>query len=167
MTNLYQHEEEALEVIQKKLDDDNCTMNDVREFKDVYQNLFEESRMMIKISDRLQKKLDTAKKKVQEKNEEVLEKNQSLKEAIEKLAKARVGKKASTIMFTMAIFLFVSEELYIEPFVEYFADYSYLIWILKGGIALSLKFFESFLESYFVGGEKKKILIESREAVVA
>ena len=36
---------------------------------------------------------------------------------------------------------------------------------MKGGIALSLKFFESILESYFVKGEKKKILAESKKAV--
>ena len=163
MNDLYQQEAEVLKVLQQKIDGGDISIKDIQEFKLNYESLFEESRMLMKISDRLQKKLDTANKKISEKNDEILLKNQNLKEAIDKLVQARVGKKASTIMFTAAIILFVSEEIYLEPLVEYFVNYHYLILILKGGVALSLKFFESILESYFVNSEKKRILKESKK----
>lgn len=163
MDILYQREDKILENFQKKIDDNSFTLDDIKEFKSHYESLTAESQVMLKISDRLQKRLDTANVKITQKNEEILQKNTKLKEAIEKLAEARVGKKASTIMFTVAILLFMSEEIYLGPLVEYFINFSYLILLFKGGIALVLKGIETFLETYFTKAEKKKILMEARE----
>jgi len=166
MNDLFQQEAIIIKEIQEKIDAEDLYLDDVVEFKKNYESLSEESGMLMKISDRLQKKLDTANKKISEKNDEIILKNENLKEAIEKLVKARVGKKASTIMFTAAIILFVSEEIYLEPLVEYFVNYHYLILLLKAGVALCLKFFESALEGYFVNSEKRKIVNESKDTSV-
>jgi len=77
-----------------------------------------------------------------------------------------VGKKASTIMFTAATVLFVTEEIYLGPLIEYFVNFSFLILAVKGGIAIALKGIEGFLETILTRGEKKKILMQAREAAV-
>ncbi len=166
MDKLYQREDRILESFTKKLDDKSYTYEDVVEFKSNYESLAAESQVMLKISDRLQKRLDNANTKILQKNDEILLKNSKLKEAIEKLAEARVGKKASTIMFTLAILLFVSEEIYLGPLIEYFINFSYLILLIKGGIALLLKVVESFLETLLTRGQKKEILDQAREEMV-
>jgi hypothetical protein len=166
MNDLYQIEDEILLNFQRKLDTNSVRHEDMVKFKEHYESLAAESQVMLKISDRLQKRLDTANTKIKEKNNEIVQKNLKLKEAIEKLAEARVGKRASTIMFTVAILLFVSEEIYLGPLIEYFVNFSYLILLFKGGIALILKTVESFLESFFTKGEQKKILTEARNEVV-
>ncbi len=164
MNVLYQKEDNILENFQKKIEEKSMTYEDMIEFKEAYESLTAESQVMLKISDRLQKRLDTANVKITQKNEEIQQKNTKLKEAIEKLAEARVGKKASTIMFTVAILLFVSEEIYLGPLIEYFVNFSFLILFIKGGIALMLKVLEGLLESSLTKGEKKKILEAAREA---
>jgi len=164
MNVLYQKEDNILENFQKKIEEKSMTYEDMVEFKEAYESLTAESQVMLKISDRLQKRLDTANVKITQKNEEIQQKNTKLKEAIEKLAEARVGKKASTIMFTVAILLFVSEEIYLGPLIEYFVNFSFLILFIKGGIALLLKVLEGLLESSLTKGEKKKILEAAREA---
>ncbi len=163
MTNLYQDETQTLAEFQEMIDEDRVYLEDVIEFKKKYENLATESQVLLKISDRLQRKLDTANNKIQQKNEEITEKNEKLRETIDNLAQARVGKKASTILFTATILLFVSEEIYLGPLVEYFVEYSYLILIFKGVIALSLKLLESILETHFISGEKNRILLDVKE----
>lgn len=165
MDNLYQGEDKILSDFQRKIDEKSFTIEDVIAFKANYENLTAESQVMLRISDRLQKRLDSANSKITLKNEEILVKNEKLKEAIEKLAEARVGKKASTIMFTLAIVLFVSEEIYLGPLVEYFINFSYLILLFKGGIAILLKGIESLLEAWLTKGQKRQILEEARENV--
>lgn len=167
MSKLYQNEDVILANFQKKLDDKSYTHEDIVQFKANYENLAAESNVMLKISDRLQKRLDSANSKIVQKNEEILLKNEKLKEAIEKLAEAKIGKKASTIMFTLAILLFVSEEIYLGPLIEYFINFSYLILAIKGGIALLLKGVESFLEALLTRGQKKEILEAARKEAVS
>ncbi|XOV91688.1 MAG: hypothetical protein ACFHWX_15925 [Bacteroidota bacterium] len=163
MSRLYRDENEVLEDFQKKIDTKSYTHEDIVAFKELFEGQTAESQVMLKISDRLQKRLDTANTKIKEKNEEIVNKNEKLNEALDNLMKARVGKKASTIMFTITILIFISEEYYLGPFLEYLVGYAYLILILKGVVAIGLKSFESVLENIFVNGAKKKIIKEARE----
>ncbi len=163
MNNLFIDENEKLEEFQKKIDDRSYTHEDIVAFKELFEGQTAESQVMMRISDRLQKRLDNANTKIREKNEEIVNKNEKLNEALDNLMKARVGKKASTIMFTATILIFVSEELYLGPMVEYVISYAYLILILKGLVAIGLKSFETILENIFVNQAKKKIVKEVRE----
>ena len=45
-------------------------------------------------------------------------KNEELADTIDQLAKAKVGKRASTIMLTVAVVLFILEQIFIEPIIE-------------------------------------------------
>ncbi|MBV6642294.1 MAG: hypothetical protein KI791_16370 [Cyclobacteriaceae bacterium] len=162
MSSLFQDENDILEDFQKKIDNKSYTHEDIIAFKEQFESQTAESQVMLKISDRLQKRLDTANTKIKEKNDEIVTKNEKLNEALDNLMKARVGKKASTIMFTATILLFVSEELYVGPLLEYFVGYAYLILILKGVVAIGLKSFESVLENIFVSSAKKEIVKEVR-----
>ncbi len=162
MSSLFQDENDILEDFQKKIDNKSYTHEDIIAFKEQFEGQTAESQVMLKISDRLQKRLDTANTKIKEKNDEIVSKNEKLNEALDNLMKARVGKKASTIMFTATILLFVSEELYVGPLLEYFVGYAYLILILKGLVAIGLKSFESVLENIFVNGAKRKIVKDVR-----
>lgn len=163
MSRLFKDENEVLEEFQKKIDNKSYSHEDIIEFKELFEGQTAESQVMLKISDRLQKRLDTANTKIKEKNEEIINKNEKLNEALDNLMKARVGKKASTIMFTITILIFISEEYYLGPLLEYFVGYAYLILILKGVVAIGLKSFEGVLESIFVNGAKKKIIKQARE----
>lgn len=162
MNTLFQDENEILEEFQRKIENESYTHEDIIAFKEQFESQTAESQVMLKISDRLQKRLDTANTKIREKSDEIISKNEKLNEALDNLMRARIGKKASTIMFTATILIFVSEELYLGPLVEYFVGYVYLILILKGLVAIGLKSFESVLENIFVNGAKKKILTEAR-----
>ncbi len=162
MSKLFEEEDEILEEFQKKIDDKSYSHEDVIAFKRKFEDQTAESQVMLRIGDRLQQRLDMANLKIKEKSDEIASKNNKLNQALDNLIKARVGKKASTIMFTITILLFISEEVYIEPLVEYFVGYLYLILILKGVVALILKSFESVLENIFVNREKKKIVNMAR-----
>jgi hypothetical protein len=115
--------------------------------------------VITRVSDRLQKKLDGANSQIREQNNEIKEKNTKLTETISELAKARVGKKASTIMLTVALTLFILEQLILQPFIEErFANLYYLDFIFLIAIFFIVKLFESKLEDYFITAEKKRIM---------
>ncbi|XOV93317.1 MAG: hypothetical protein ACFHWX_01140 [Bacteroidota bacterium] len=66
---------------------------------------------------------------------------------IQRMLKAQLWKKASTIMPTVTIFMFVTVEIYLWHVVEYLFGYASLVLVLKGLLAISLKGFESTLGS--------------------
>ena len=158
MDNLFQEEKKAISEFENKVHNESISQEDLHEFVNKFKALTNESHVMCQISDRLQKKLDAANKKIIEKNQEINHKNVKLNDAIQNMLKAQLGKKASTIMLTVTIILFVTEELYLGPVVEYFFGYAYLVLVLKGLLAISLKGFESTLESILEKLTKKRIL---------
>lgn len=155
---LYHQEEDHLNRFREKVKGKDVFLEDIEGFIDSYEDLLNETKVITRISDRLQKKLDKANQKILNQNVQISKANEDLKDTIDKLAVARVGKKASTIMFTAAIVLFVSEEYYLSPVVEQYVNIPYLSLALKGVIALALKFIESGLESYYLRQEKTKIM---------
>lgn len=155
---LYHQEEHHLKSFREKVKNKDVFIEDIEGFVNGYEDLLNETKVITRISDRLQKKLDKANQKIHSQNVQISKANADLKDTIGKLAKARVGKKASTIMFTAAIVLFVSEEYYLSPVVEQYINLPYLSLALKGMIALMLKFVESGLEGYYLKQEKSKIM---------
>ncbi|MBW8051094.1 MAG: hypothetical protein FVQ77_12295 [Cytophagales bacterium] len=83
-----------------------------------YGQLLSEAQVITKVSDRLQNKLNSASEQVREINDHLEVKNKQLQETIDELTKARVGRKATTIVILIAVFLFIIAEAFIEPKIE-------------------------------------------------
>jgi hypothetical protein len=161
---LYHEEVSNLEKFRSKLDAYALFKEDLDEFSEQYEELVAQAKVITRVSDRLQKKLDTANVKIQSQNEEIKDKNVKLEDTIGQLAKAKVGRRASTIMLVVALLLFFLEQWFIQPKVEeYFSSP-----LISVGILIVLffivKFFESGLEGYFLNQEKKKIIREKERA---
>lgn len=159
---LYHEEVKRLKDFRSKLDAHAIYKQDLELFSDEYEELVAQAKVITRVSDRLQKKLDTANIQIREQNDQIKLKNVELEETIRQLVQARVGRRASTIMFTLAIVLFVSEEFFLEDIIESYVTLPYLELGVKGGIALFLKFFEGGLESFFLNREKRKILAQEQ-----
>lgn len=106
-----------------------------------YGLLLQDSRLITSVSDRLQNKLNRA-------NDKITEQNEQLQETINMLLKARVGRKATTIVLAFAVVLFLLSEGVIEPQIEEMVGREDFIvgLMLKGAIALILKPAEIILE---------------------
>lgn len=159
---LYHEEIKKLQDFRSRLKSHSIYKEQLDEFSDDYEELVAQAKVITRVSDRLQKKLDGANLQIREQNFEITEKNTKLTETIDELAKAKVGKKASSIMLIVALFLFSVEQLVIQPFVEsqFSNNYYYLDFVILVGIFLIAKFFESRLEGHFVDAEKKRIIQE-------
>lgn len=160
---LYHEEIKKLKDFRSKLDSHVIYKEDVDLFADDFEEMVAQAKVITRVSDRLQKKLDNANVQIRSQNDEITEKNAELEVTIKQLAEARVGKRASTIMFTLAIILFVSEEFFLERWIEDIVSIWYIDLMIKGLLALFLKFFESGLESFFLNQEKKKILAKEKQ----
>ena len=160
---LYWEEIENLKNFRAKLETHTVYKDDLDEFGDQYEELVAQTKVITRVSDRLQKKLDGANLQIREQNDEIKDSNLELTETVTQLAKAKVGKRASTIMLTIALGLFVLEQVYLEPYIDANIDIPYagigilliLFFIIKG--------LESALEKYFMNKEKQKILKREQE----
>ena len=155
---LYHEEVTNLENFRSKLGAHALYREDLEKFSEQYEELVAQAKVITRVSDRLQKKLDSANVQIQAQNEEIKDKNVKLEDTIGQLAKAKVGRRASTIMLVVALVLFFLEQWLIQPKVEEYFDsplYSVGILVL---LFFLVKFFESGLEEYFLNQEKKKII---------
>ncbi len=84
------------------------------EFCTSYEDLLDQCKLITKVSDRLQNKINTANSKLEDKNVE-------LQNTIDALTKARVGRRATTYVLIIAVVLFILTEALIEPPVERWA----------------------------------------------
>ncbi len=73
-----------------------------------------------------------------------------LKTALNEIKKAKVKSKATTIVFSIAILLFLISEAFLDPFVETLTTSLIVVLSCKGGLALCLKPIESFLEKFML-----------------
>ncbi len=158
MKDLFQEEEKVLSRYLKKIEDKDVYIEDAETFANYYKDLIDQSKVITRISDRLQKKLDMANQKIKAQNQTISEKNTQLEHTLFELKNAKMGKKASRILLLIAIGLFVSEEYILEPIIDSFVNIPYLGLISKAAIAFSLKFIEGGLESYYMNKEKEEIL---------
>ncbi|MFH6981920.1 hypothetical protein [Marinoscillum sp. 108] len=161
---LYHEEIKKLKDFRVRLDTHAIYKKDLEDFSDDYEDLVAQAKVITRVSDRLQKKLDNANIQIREQNDEIKDKNLELEKTIKDLAEAKVGRKASTIMFTLAIILFLSEEFFLEDIIESNVSIPYVDLMAKGLIAIILKFFESGLESFFLNQEKRKIIKQEKSS---
>lgn len=167
---LYHEEIANLEEFKSKIDTHAIFKEDLDHFTNQYEELVAQAKVITRVSDRLQKKLDNANVQIREQNEEIKDKNVQLKDTIEELAVAKMGRRASAIMLTVALFLFVLEQVMLQPIIdEYVASILSEQMVPFGSLAILgilfflVKFFEGRLESYFLGREKKKIIAKEAE----
>lgn len=131
---------------------------------DNFEKLLGDTRVITKISDRLQNKLNDTNDKLIDTNEELKSVNEELNTTNEKLqltidelVKARVSKRATTIVFMAAIMLFVVSEVFLEPLVDSAFPNDYIINIsIKGSIALLLKPIDYLVERYLLSSAMRK-----------
>ena len=155
---LYHDEITHLKQFRQKIDTKAIFKEDLDEFSDHYEDLIAQAKVITRVSDRLQKKLDKANIQIQDQNVEIKDKNLELSNTVEQLAKAKVGKKASGIMLTIGLLLFVLEQIFIEPIIESQISIPYVGYLVLVILFFMVKFLEGRLEDYFMKQEKKKII---------
>lgn len=114
-----------------------------------YKALLDQTRFLTWISGRLERKL-------QRTNRELIDNNVKLKNTLRDLTKAEAGRSAYTIIYFIAIALFVLEEFFVEPVINMFGDSISFSILAKLSIVLMLKMSEGFIE---------KKVIRSRRSV--
>lgn len=123
-----------------------------KEFENLIENFEEtigELKLITKVSDKLQNKLDKT-------NSALDNKNKELQETLDALTKAKAGRKAATIILALAVILFILEEVFIEKIIDNYSGEN--IWFslgAKGMIALGLKPLEGFLEKMLLDAAYK------------
>ena len=155
---LYYDEIKSLRNFRSKIDTHAVYKEDLDHFSNEYEELIAQAKVITRVSDRLQKKLDNANLQIRDQNEEIKSKNVELEDTISQLAQARVGKRASTIMLSVALILFILEQVLLEPIIEQQVNIPYLGLGILGVLFFIVKALESSLEKYFMNKEKKKIL---------
>ena len=155
---LYFDEIESLRKFRSKIETHAIYKEDLDSFSDEYEELIAQAKVITRVSDRLQKKLDNANLQIREQNEEIKDKNVQLADTVDQLAKAQVGRRASTIMLTVAVILFILEQVFVEPEIDNLNLPSYVGYGILGLLFLLVKFFEGALEKWFMNKEKAKIL---------
>lgn len=155
---LYFDEIESLRKFRSKIETHAIFKEDLDAFSDEYEELVAQAKVITRVSDRLQKKLDNANLQIKEQNEEIKDKNVQLADTVDQLAKAQVGRRASTIMLTVAVCLFILEQIFIEPIIEENISIPFVGYGILALLFFFVKFLEGALEKYFMNNEKRKIL---------
>ncbi len=122
-----------------------------------YERLIGEAKLLTSVSDRLHSKLNEANEKLKRQSDEINKINDDLKvnnnllqDTIDQLVKAKVGRKASSIVLLIAIILFIISEGVLEPFVEQKVGNEQIGFVFKLGIAILLKPIDVLVERYMM-----------------
>ncbi|TAF74465.1 MAG: hypothetical protein EAZ53_08760 [Bacteroidetes bacterium] len=142
--NLYERQAEELGRAKAFLETESVDQQKIKaEYNRLVDNFEEtigELKLITKVSDKLQNKLDKT-------NSALDNKNKELQETLDALTKAKAGRKAATIILALAVILFLLEEIFIEKLIDNYSGGN--VWFslgAKGAIALGLKPLEGFLE---------------------
>lgn len=158
MKDLYLQERNSLNEFNAKLDQRKLKYGDIRRISEDYSGVLDQVALVTKVSDRLQRKLAEANNEILAKNQEIRSKNEELKQTLGKLAKAKLGRRASSIVLIVGLALLVVEEYLLDDYLSQLNIGGMIDVSLKIMIAVSMKFLESGLESYFLAQEKQKIM---------
>lgn len=161
--NIFQKEKAFVQQAEDFIgNEENHSIDNLRdEFKKLsgnYSELIDQIVLITRISDRLQKKLDQTNEKLSDLNAELEDKNIELQNTIDDLVKARVGRRATTIVFIFALVLFVFSEALIEPYIDSYADNIYISLAIKAVIAISIKPLEMLVEGSMMKSARKRRL---------
>lgn len=164
-STIFQQEAQNLESSKKFLERQNFTREQagaqIKKMNEEYAELLDQVKIITKISDRLQRKLDRTNDKLNQSNEELNKKNIELEQTIDALTKARVSRRATTIVFIVAIFLFVLTEALIEPEIEKVVDNMWIGLLLKFIVAALIKPGEMLLEKTLLKRARKQEMTQT------
>lgn len=160
-SDVFQAEMDFLEEVRKLSEDKNIPAEIVQEnYKklcDKYERLIGEAKLLTSVSDRLHSKLNEANEKLKNQSDEINKinddlkvNNQLLQDTIDQLVKAKVGRKASSIVLLIAIILFIISEGLLEPIVEAKFGNDQVGFIFKLGIAILMKPIDVIVERYMM-----------------
>ncbi|WMN11143.1 hypothetical protein QYS49_37360 [Marivirga salinae] len=160
-SDVFQAEIDFLNEVRVLAEDDNIPADKVKEnYKllcDKYDRLIGEAKLLTSVSDRLHAKLNEANEKLKKQSDEINKinddlkvNNQLLQDTIDQLVKAKVGRKASSIVLLIAIILFIISEGVLEPIVEERVGNTSIGFIFKLGIAVLLKPIDVLVERYMM-----------------
>ncbi|MEQ8239712.1 MAG: hypothetical protein RIA69_10900 [Cyclobacteriaceae bacterium] len=161
---LYHEEVRRLKDFRIKLKSHAIYQEQLDEFSDDYEELVAQAKVITRVSDRLQKKLDGANIQIREQNNEIKDKNTKLEETIFELARLKISRRASTIMLIVALTLFVLEQVILQPIIEDSISIPYLDLFILVILFFGAKFVEGGLEKYFLKQEQKKIMKKSEDS---
>ncbi len=116
--NLFEAELQLLRASQSFLEKEDITLEECKKqltlINSNYDDLLDQSKLITKVSDRLQKKITKAHDALEETNIE-------LKDTLDALTKAKVGRKAASIVLIVFILIFVLTEAFLEPVIDDYA----------------------------------------------
>lgn len=160
-SDVFQAEIDFLNEVRVLTEDENIPAEEVKEnYKllcDKYDRLIGEAKLLTSVSDRLHSKLNEANEKLKKQSDEINKinddlkvNNQLLQDTIDQLVKAKVGRKASSIVLLIAILLFIISEGVLEPIVEERVGNTSIGFLFKLGIAVLLKPIDVLVERYMM-----------------
>ena len=128
--NLFEAELQTLRTSQSFLEQEDITLEDCKKQLAVvnanYEDLLDQSKLITKVSDRLQKKITKAHDALEETNIE-------LQDTLDALTKAKVGRKAASIVLVVFILIFILTEAFLEPVIdEYATSHFQGKWAIQG-----------------------------------
>ena len=133
-----------------------------------YEELIDQVKIITKISDRLQKKLNKTNDALENSNTQLGDLNNQLNQTIDQLTEAKIGRKAGTIVMFLAIGLFIISEVVLEPIIdEAFKDNAYVGLFLKLIVAILIKPGEDFANKYMLKKARKQQMMEQEEKMAA
>lgn len=128
-----------------------------------YEELIDQVKIITKISDRLQRKLNKTNDALESSNNQLAELNFQLNETIDQLTEAKIGRRAATIVMIVAIGLFVISEAFIEPVIDRMFPNNFLVGLgLKLIVAILIKPGEDFTNKYMLKKARKKQLEDAK-----
>lgn len=167
-SDIYRSEYEKLDEIKSYLatvqTEESQSKEVLNDLVNSYDDLLGQVRLITRISDRLQKKLNAANDKLEDQNEQLNFMNDQLRKTINDLVEARLSKKATTIVMVFAVALFILSEAFLEPWIDsyafnHFARGAFYIGLgIKAVIAISIKPFESLLERRLISRARRDAL---------
>ncbi len=134
-------------------------------FTKKYEELLDQTKLITKVSDRQQKKINKINDSLNEVNVIMEKKNDELQNLLDDLSRAKVGRRATTITGIVFIGLFLTTEAFIEPRIEDYLhttngilhDHEFAVGLsLKGLLALMLRPIERIVEKLLLKHEKEK-----------
>jgi hypothetical protein len=170
-TQLFQREQNILRKAKESLVNENINLEVIQEQMSTivghYEDLLDQSKLITKVSDRLQKKIIRATTAVEEKNAE-------LQQTINALTKAKIGRKAATMTLGIAIGLFLVGEGLLEPQIDKwvadsslaqyrFDNLNFVGLGLKAGLALLIRPIEKIVEKRMMDKVMKEKALQSTQ----
>lgn len=180
--NVFPEETKVLKEMQALLEDDISDKDVFKEritfFTEKYEELLDQTKLITKVSDRQQKKINKINDSLNEVNVVMERKNLELQETLYDLSRAKVGRKATTITGIVFVGLFLITEAFIEPYIENYLhttkgilhDHEFAVGLsLKGVLALMLRPIERVVEKFLLKQEKdkkeKELALQRDEAI--